>query len=68
MDPWLQGDITVRLAEAYGFCWGVERAVQMAYEARAAYPDRKLYVTNEIIHNPAVNQVRGGWAVVARHH
>ena len=50
--------MTVRLADAYGFCWGVERAVQMAYEARRAYPDRKLHVTNEIIHNPSVNQVR----------
>ena len=49
--------MTVRLADAYGFCWGVERAVQMAYEARRAYPDRKLHVTNEIIHNPSVNQV-----------
>jgi 4-hydroxy-3-methylbut-2-en-1-yl diphosphate reductase len=53
---WRQGDVTVRLAEAYGFCWGVERAVQMAYEARRAYPNQRLHITNEIIHNPGVNQ------------
>ena len=46
----------VKLAKAYGYCWGVERAVQMAYEARKQYPNSKLHVTNEIIHNPAVNQ------------
>ena len=51
-------DVVVRLAQAYGYCWGVERAVQMAYEARKQYPGAKLHVTNEIIHNPAVNQVR----------
>lgn len=54
---WQFKDITVKLANAYGYCWGVERAVQMAYEAKKAYPGQKLYVTNEIIHNPAVNQV-----------
>ncbi|PSC68040.1 4-hydroxy-3-methylbut-2-enyl diphosphate reductase [Micractinium conductrix] len=53
---WKQGDVTVKLAEAYGFCWGVERAVQMAYEARKAYPGQRLHITNEIIHNPGVNQ------------
>ena len=47
----------MRLAEAYGYCWGVERAVQMAYEARRAYPGQKLHITNEIIHNPSVNKV-----------
>ena len=50
-------DVKIKLAQAYGYCWGVERAVQMAYEARKQYPGASLHVTNEIIHNPAVNQV-----------
>ena len=50
-------DITLELADSYGFCWGVERAVQMAYEARKQFPKEKLFITNEIIHNPTVNQV-----------
>lgn len=49
------GDITFVLAESYGFCWGVERAVAMAYEARNYFPDKQIWVTNEIIHNPTVN-------------
>ncbi|CAJ1364880.1 unnamed protein product [Effrenium voratum] len=50
------GDITFVLAESYGFCWGVERAVAMAYEARDFFPEKNIWVTNEIIHNPSVNQ------------
>jgi len=50
------GDVTFVLAESYGFCWGVERAVAMAYEARTFFPDKKIWGTNEIIHNPAVNK------------
>ena len=51
-----RGDVTIRLAEAFGFCWGVERAVAMAYETRQHFPNERIWVTNEIIHNPSVNQ------------
>mmetsp|Transcript_35095 Transcript_35095/g.111542 ORF Transcript_35095/g.111542 Transcript_35095/m.111542 type:complete len:597 (-) Transcript_35095:153-1943(-) len=50
------GDVTFVLAQSYGFCWGVERAVAMAYEARNFFPDKNIWVTNEIIHNPLVNE------------
>ncbi|MEG4021222.1 MULTISPECIES: 4-hydroxy-3-methylbut-2-enyl diphosphate reductase [unclassified Microcoleus] len=51
-----RGAVTIRLAEAFGFCWGVERAVAIAYETRQHFPTERLWITNEIIHNPSVNQ------------
>ena len=51
-----RGNVTIRLAEAFGFCWGVERAVAMAYETRQHFPTERIWITNEIIHNPSVNQ------------
>lgn len=51
-----RGNVTIKLAEAFGFCWGVERAVAMAYETRQHFPTERLWITNEIIHNPGVNQ------------
>jgi 4-hydroxy-3-methylbut-2-en-1-yl diphosphate reductase len=51
-----QGNVTILLAEAFGFCWGVERAVAMAYETRQHFPKERIWITNEIIHNPSVNQ------------
>lgn len=51
-----EGDVTIKLAKAFGFCWGVERAVAMAYETRQHFPTERIWITNEIIHNPGVNQ------------
>jgi 4-hydroxy-3-methylbut-2-en-1-yl diphosphate reductase len=51
-----RGNVTIRLAQAFGFCWGVERAVAMAYETRRHFPTEQIWITNEIIHNPSVNQ------------
>jgi 4-hydroxy-3-methylbut-2-en-1-yl diphosphate reductase len=51
-----RGNVTIKLAQSFGFCWGVERAVAMAYETRQHFPTEKIWITNEIIHNPSVNQ------------
>ncbi|KAK1402633.1 4-hydroxy-3-methylbut-2-enyl diphosphate reductase [Heracleum sosnowskyi] len=50
------GSVTVKLAESYGFCWGVERAIQLVYEAKNQFPDQKIWITNEIIHNPTFSK------------
>jgi 4-hydroxy-3-methylbut-2-en-1-yl diphosphate reductase len=49
------GDITLRLAEDFGFCYGVDRAVDYAYQATHKFPDRRIFLVGEIIHNPHVN-------------
>jgi 4-hydroxy-3-methylbut-2-en-1-yl diphosphate reductase len=53
------GGLTIKLAKEFGFCYGVERAIDLAYAARKAYPDKPIYILGEIIHNPEVNdQIR----------
>lgn len=47
--------VRVHLAKDFGFCWGVERSIALAYEAVKHFPDRKVHITNELIHNPEVN-------------
>lgn len=49
------GPLTFRLAKEFGFCYGVDRAVEYAYETRAKFPDRPIALVGEIIHNPHVN-------------
>jgi 4-hydroxy-3-methylbut-2-enyl diphosphate reductase len=49
------GDTIVRLAREFGFCYGVERAVDYAYQTRRKFPDRRVFLAGEIIHNPHVN-------------
>jgi 4-hydroxy-3-methylbut-2-enyl diphosphate reductase len=50
------GDTSFFLAQEFGFCYGVERAVEYAYETLRKFPDRRIFLTGEIIHNPLVNQ------------
>ena len=53
------GGLTVKLAKEFGFCYGVERAIDLAYAARRVFPDQPIYILGEIIHNPEVNdQIR----------
>src|SRR6187401_3299252 len=49
------GRLTFRLAREFGFCYGVDRAVEYAYETRTKFPERRLFLVGEIIHNPHVN-------------
>src|SRR3954466_539463 len=49
------GRLTLHLAREFGFCYGVDRAVDYAYQTRERFPDRHVFLTGEIIHNPHVN-------------
>lgn len=53
------GLLTIKLAKEFGFCYGVERAIDLAYAARKVFPNQPIYILGEIIHNPEVNdQIR----------
>ncbi|MCB9799479.1 MAG: 4-hydroxy-3-methylbut-2-enyl diphosphate reductase [Candidatus Omnitrophica bacterium] len=49
------GRLVIRLAEEFGFCYGVDRAIDYAYETKAKFPEKRIFLTNEIIHNQRVN-------------
>ena len=49
------GRLTLHLAREFGFCYGVDRAVDYAYQTRRRFPDARVFLTGEIIHNPQVN-------------
>lgn len=49
------GNTTILLAEQFGFCYGVERAIDLAYASRKVFPENRIFLIGEIIHNPDVN-------------
>jgi 4-hydroxy-3-methylbut-2-en-1-yl diphosphate reductase len=57
------GPLTFRLAREFGFCYGVDRAVEYAYETRTKFPERRLFLVGEIIHNPHVNEKLKGMGI-----
>jgi 4-hydroxy-3-methylbut-2-enyl diphosphate reductase len=50
------GRLTFRLAHSLGFCYGVDRAVEYAYETCRKFEGRHIFLVGEIIHNPHVNR------------
>jgi 4-hydroxy-3-methylbut-2-en-1-yl diphosphate reductase len=48
--------LKIRLAKTFGFCYGVQRAIDLAYAARKVFSDRSVYILGEIVHNPEVNE------------
>ena len=59
------GNTTVRLAQQFGFCYGVERAIDLAYAARQVFPDQRIFLIGEIIHNPEVNRQLSDMGIVS---
>lgn len=57
------GELRFVLAREFGFCYGVDRAIEYAYEARARFPDRRIFLVGEIIHNPYVNRRLRGFGI-----
>ena len=51
----VEGLLLLRLAEEFGFCYGVDRAVDYAFQTREKFPQRRIYITGDMIHNASMN-------------
>ncbi|HSV12363.1 MAG TPA: 4-hydroxy-3-methylbut-2-enyl diphosphate reductase [Hanamia sp.] len=49
------GDVQIYLARHFGFCFGVENAIEISFRTIEENPDKKIYLLSEMIHNPQVN-------------
>jgi len=47
--------LSIRLADEFGFCYGVDRAVDYAFQTREKFPDRRIFITGDMIHNSSMN-------------
>ena len=59
------GNTILRLAQEFGFCYGVERAIDLAYASRRVFPDERIFLIGEIIHNPEVNRQLAEMGIVS---
>jgi 4-hydroxy-3-methylbut-2-enyl diphosphate reductase len=63
------GGLHFKLAKEFGFCYGVDRAVDYAYQTRRQFPDKRVFLSGEIIHNPDVNRrIQEMGIVILDHH
>ena len=49
------GPVRFKISRHFGFCYGVENAIEIAYRALEDNPDKQIYLLSEMIHNPRVN-------------
>lgn len=49
------GTVRILLARHFGFCFGVEHAIEQAYRALAENPGKRIFLLSQMIHNPEVN-------------
>ena len=49
------GEVQIYLARHFGFCYGVENAIEISFRTIEENPDKKIYLLSEMIHNPQVN-------------
>jgi len=59
------GNTSIRLAKQFGFCYGVERAIDLAYATRKVFPDQRIFLIGEIIHNPEVNKQLSDMGIIS---
>lgn len=59
------GNTTIRLAKQFGFCYGVERAIDLAYATHKVFPDQRIFLIGEIIHNPEVNKQLSDMGIIS---
>ena len=59
------GNTTIRLAKQFGFCYGVERAIDLAYASRKVFVNERIFLIGEIIHNPDVNKQLRDMSIVS---
>ena len=62
------GALRFRLAREFGFCYGVDRAVEYAYETRTKFPGKRVFLVGEIIHNPHVNAKLAAMGIIELGH
>lgn len=52
---WQLGEVSFHFPEHFGFCYGVDKAIDMVFETCERFKDRRIFLTDQLIHNPYIN-------------